>query len=145
MPYKSGFHRSINTFASSLQNYSLSNVEVGPVFECVRFSIHGRSPLLQHYLYQHHLSESKAPQGGLGMSRTQVKEIPSRGVTYKQLLKKQEKHSERLYDEYQRYVFFCYIHSGISKTDLEQGQSGTRHYVFYTTCRCPYLEVRIVS
>ena len=42
------------------------------------------------------------------MSRTQVKEIPSRGVTYKQLLKKQEKHSERLYDEYQRYVFVLY-------------------------------------
>ena len=85
------------------QNFSVSQLETGPVFECVRFSIYGRSPLFQHYLYHHNLTEAqKTP--GLAVSRTQIKEIPQDGITYRQVLKGQQKKAKNLYQEYQRYV-----------------------------------------
>ena len=44
---------------------SLSDVQVGPgpIFECVRFSTLGRSPLLQHYLYTHNLTDVEVHTG----------------------------------------------------------------------------------
>lgn len=81
----------------------MSNLGTGPTFECVRFSIYGRSPLLQHYLFRHHLSEYRKPMG-LAVTRTQVKEMSSDGATYKQLLRGHERRAQQLYDQYNRQV-----------------------------------------
>ncbi len=88
---------------SPMQNFSVGHLEAGPVFECVRFSIYGRSPLLQHYLYHHNLTDTQKPTG-LAISRTQVKEIPEHSITYKQVVKGQGKKAKKLYQEYQEYV-----------------------------------------
>ena len=49
----------------------------GPVFECVRFGINCRSPLLEHYLASHGLIAHSAAHGrGPYVTRTQIKELP---------------------------------------------------------------------
>ena len=68
-------HALLNILHCSLQEVG---VGPGPTFECVRFSLMGRSPLLQHYLVIHGLVEegdgeemSRAVVG-----RTQIKKLP---------------------------------------------------------------------
>ena len=51
------------------------NVGPGPTFECVQFGITGKSPLFQHHLRVHQLTEVDGPRGPF-ISRTQIKEIP---------------------------------------------------------------------
>lgn len=87
------------------QMKSLSDFQVGPgpIYECVRFSTLGRSPLLQHYLYTHNLSEVKV-QHHHPVSRTQVKEVQSSDVTYKKLLKRSSDKSDLQYKAYQRLI-----------------------------------------
>ena len=82
---------------------SSSDIAVGPgpIFECVRFSMLGRSPLLQHYLYIHNLSEVNFLSGQL-ISRTQVKDIPQSSMTYKQLLQNSADRSDQWYKAYER-------------------------------------------
>ena len=82
---------------------SLSDIGVGPgpTFECVRFSTLGRSPLLQHYLYTHNLSEVKVHTGH-PISRTQVKDIPQPSTTYKELLHNSTVRSDQWYKAYER-------------------------------------------
>ena len=53
----------------------------GPTFECVWFSLAGRSPLLQHYLVTHGLAEAKEEgimEATLGpvIGRTQISHLP---------------------------------------------------------------------
>lgn len=49
----------------------------GPVFECVRFGINCRSPLLEHYLVSHGLIAHATSHGrGPYVTRTQIKELP---------------------------------------------------------------------
>ena len=84
---------------------SSSDVAVGPgpIFECVRFSTLGRSPLLQHYLYIHNLSEVNV-QTGYPISRTQVKDVPQSSITYKQLLQNSTDRSDQWYKAYERWA-----------------------------------------
>ena len=65
-------HTHIHTHTQSM------GVGPGPSYECVRFSVLGRSPLLQHFLLSHHLSEEVAEESfsRSTVSRTQVKELP---------------------------------------------------------------------
>ena len=85
-----------------------THIGPGPIFECVRFSTLGRSPLLQHYMVRHGLIEVNAPPGPT-ISRRQVKEVPRPSVGYKDLLKKSKESSERHYAEYEKWVhiFVC--------------------------------------
>lgn len=48
----------------------------GPVFECVSFSLAGKSPLLQHYLVTHGLAEAREGTPGPVMGRTQISQLP---------------------------------------------------------------------
>ena len=92
-----------NVHYTLLQKLGLSKVQItsSPTYECVRFNLGGRSPLLQHYLYHHNLTESTESKGP-AMSRTQIKDFSSSGLTYEQALKCYENESEAMYNEYER-------------------------------------------
>ena len=55
------------------------HVGPGPIFECVRFGILGRSPLLHHFMIRHGMADLDAPSGPT-ISRRQVKEVPGPSV-----------------------------------------------------------------
>lgn len=92
---------STDTLTSS--NFSFSKLEKGPVFECVRFNLHGRSPLLQHFLYHHNFTDFKT-HPGLTVSRTQIKEFPICRFTYKQVIQAQKRKAQKLYEEYKSHM-----------------------------------------
>ena len=64
-----------HTHTYTPQHTQSQGVGPGPTYECVQFSILGRSPLLQHYLLSHHLMEEEAHSRPT-ISRIQVKELP---------------------------------------------------------------------
>ncbi|XP_064390990.1 protein FAM227B-like [Halichondria panicea] len=78
-----------------------THIGPGPIFECVRFSILGRSPLLHHFMIRHNLVDLDTPPGPT-ISRRQVKELPRPCVGYKDLLRKSQEVSDNKYEQYKR-------------------------------------------
>jgi hypothetical protein len=86
----------------------------GSAFECVRFATSSKSPLLQHHLLKHGLTDlhqSVVTNNKTIISRTQVKKLESSGTTLDDIIKtskelsdKRQKDYEQQIESYQRQV-----------------------------------------